>query len=185
MVVAEMLPFPPAAVVRMDLRDGHIERRFDLPFYEFQPPFETTFGEGASWTAAGAELLRIDALTGEMEALPAGQYAGDPELGFGSVWAASVGGSAVWRIDPITGRTTATVPADTVTFGLATGAGSVWVTNYCDGTLSRVDPATNAVVATTEIGYQPKWLAVGDGRVWIGVSGTRYAELGCDGPSRG
>ena len=72
-----------------------------------------------------------------------------------------------------------------MTFGLATGAGSVWVTNYCDGSLSRVDPATNAVVATTEIGHQPKWLAVGDGRVWVGVSGARYAELGCDGPSRG
>ena len=177
--------FPPAAVVRTDLRDGHVQRRYDLPFYKFQPPFETTFGDGAAWTAAGNELLRIDALTGEMETLSAGEYAGDPELGFGSIWAASVGGSAVWRIDPITGRTTATVPAEAVTFGLATGAGSVWVTNYCDGSLSRVDPATNAVVATTEIGYQPKWLAVGDGRVWIGVSGMRYAEMGCDGPSRG
>jgi YVTN family beta-propeller protein len=175
--------FPPAAVLRVHLSDHRLERRYDLPFYE--SPVEITFGDGASWTAVGAELLRIDAQTGKRESISAGQYAGDPELRFGSVWAGSAGGSAVWRIDPVTGRTTATVSAGTVTFGLATGAGSVWVTNYCDGTVSRIDPATNAVVSTIEIGYQPKWLAVGHGRVWVGVSGTRYPELGCDGPVRG
>ena len=57
--------------------------------------------------------------------------------------------------------------------------------NDCDGTMSRIDPATNTVVDTIELGHQPKWLAVGDGRVWVGVSGTRYRELGCDGEVRG
>ena len=167
----------------MGLRDQRLERRYDLSHDD--PPFEIRFAGEATWTAIGDELLRIDAQTGESERLAAGVWAGDPEHGFGSMWASSAGGSAVWRIDPIAGRTTATVSAGKVTFGLATGAGSMWVTSYCDGTVSRIDPATNSVVATIEIGHQPKWLAVGHGSVWVGVSGTRYRELGCDGPARG
>ena len=69
------------------------------------------------------------------------------------MWVGSAGGSAVWRIDPVTGRTTATVPGGTVTFGLDSGGGSLWVTNYCEGTVSRIDPATNTVVATIETGF--------------------------------
>ena len=175
--------FPPAAVLRVNLKDHRLERRYDLGFSE--PPVETTFAEGASWTAVGAALLRVDARTGRSESIAAGPWAGDPEFAFGSMWAGSAGGSAVWRIDPVTGRTTATVRAGKVTFGLAAGAGSMWVTNYCEGTVSRIDPATNAVVATVETGYQPKWLAVDARRVWVGVSGTKYPELGCDQPVRG
>ena len=172
--------FPPGAVLRMGLEDYSLEQRYDLPFYEAL--VETTFGAGASWTAVGAGLLRIDAGTGQTENVPAGEKAGDPKFGFGSMWAGSAGGSAVWRIEPTTGRTTGTVPAGKVTFGLAIGAGSVWVTNYCEGTLSRIDPNTSSVVATTELGYRPKWLAIGHGHAWVGVSGTNWAELGCDGP---
>ena len=175
--------FPPAAVLRVSLRDHRLERRYELALYE--PSFEVTFADGAAWTAVGDELLRIDAHNGERESVVAGgPFAGDPEFGFGSMWATSTG-RGVWRIDPITGRTTAIVPAGKGTFGLATGAGSVWVTNYCDGTVSRIDPAANSVVATFEVGYQPKWLAVGAGHAWVGVSGTKYRELGCDGEVRG
>lgn len=170
--------FPPAAVLRLDLQDQRLERGYYLAAYA-SPPVETTFADGASWTAVGAELLRIDAGTGERESIAAGSLAGDPEFGFGSMWAGS-GEGAVWRIDPITGRTTATVPAGKVTFGLAADAGSLWVTNYCDGTVSRIDPTTNSVAATFEVGYQPKWLAVDDDHAWVGVSGTMWEELGCD-----
>jgi YVTN family beta-propeller protein len=174
--------FPPAAVLRLDLQDHRLERGYYLAAYA-SPPVETTFADGASWTAVGAELLRIDAGTGESESIAAGPLAGDPEFGFGSMWVGS-GEGAVWRIDPITGRTTATVPAGKVTFGLATDAGSLWVTNYCDGTVSRIDPTTNSVAATFEVGYQPKWLAVDDDHAWVGVSGTMWEELGCDDPVR-
>jgi hypothetical protein len=170
--------FPPAAVLRVDLRGHRLQRRYDLVHYE--PPVETTFADGTSWTAVGAELLRIDAQTGASESVPAGPVASDPKAAFGSLWAGSAGGSAVWRLDPITGRTIATVAAGKVTFGLAMGAGSMWVTNYCEGTVSRIDPATNSVVGTTKVGYQPKWLAVDRGHAWVGVSGARYPELGCE-----
>ncbi len=175
--------FPPAAVLRVRLRDHRLERRYDLRWYD--PPVETMFAQGASWTGVGSEILRIDARTGASERIAAGPYAGDPELGFGSLWVASGGGSAVWRIDPVTGRTTATVPGDTVTWGLAKGAGSIWVTNYCNGTLSRIDPATNGVVSTVELGHTPKWLAVGQGRIWVGVSGIKHGDMLCGGSHRG
>lgn len=176
--------FPPAAVLRHDLRDGSVERRYDLPFYDGAPS-EISFSHGATWTAVGSTLLRVDAGTGESESVTTGPGAGDPESGFGSIWVGSVDRPAVWRLDPITGHTIAIVPAGKVTFGLAAGAGSMWVTNYCDGTVSRVDPGTNLVVDTIGTGYRPKWLAVGARHVWVGVSGTTYPELGCDGPVRG
>jgi YVTN family beta-propeller protein len=175
--------FPPAAVLRRDLRDGSLERRYDLASYD--APAEIAFLAGATWTAVGSTLLRIDAKTGERESVDTGPFAGDPKLGFGSIWVGSVERPAVWRLEPVTGRTIAIVPTGRVTFGLAPGAGSMWVTNYCDGTVSRIDPETNMVVDTIETGYRPKWLAVGPQHVWVGVSGTTYPELGCDGPVRG
>jgi YVTN family beta-propeller protein len=176
--------FPPAAVLRRNARDGSLTRRYHLGFYE-GPPAEVLFAFGATWTAVGSTLLRIDARTGESESVPTGPWAGDPESAFGSIWVGSVERPAVWRLEPITGRTIAIVPAGRVTFGLAPGAGSMWVTNYCDGTVSRIDPKTNMVVDTIDTGYRPKWLAVGPEHVWVGVSGTTYPELGCDGPVRG
>ncbi len=175
--------FPPAAVLRRDLRDGSLERRYDLASYD--APAEIAFLAGATWTAVGSTLLRIDAKTGKRESVDTGPFAGDPKLGFGSIWVGSVERPAVWRLEPVTGRTIAIVPTGRVTFGLAPGAGSMWVTNYCDGTVSRIDPETNMVVDTIETGYRPKWLAVGPQHVWVGVSGTTYPELGCDGPVRG
>ena len=96
------------------------------------------------------------------------------------MWAGS-GEGAVWRIDPITGRTTATVPAGKVTLGsrrcgLAVGHELLRRNGV------RVDPMTNSVVATFEVGYQPKWLAVDDDHAWVGVSGTKWEELGCEDP---
>ena len=174
--------FPPSAVLRFDLRKLTLERSYDLDPYA--PPVETTFSDGAAWTAVGAELLRIDAETGETESVAAGPEAGDPEFGFGSVWVGSLGKAAVWRIDPVTGRTIAIVPTPSVTWGLATGAGTVWAANYCDGTVSRIDPASNSIAATIETGYYPKWLAVGPRYAWVGVSGTPWEGV-CGKPTRG
>lgn len=176
--------FPPAAVLRHDLRDGSLERRYDIPFYDGAPS-EISISHGAAWTAVGSTLLRVDAVTGASESVTTGPGAGDPESAFGSIWVGSVDRPAVWRLEPVTGRTIAIVPAGKVTYGLASGAGSMWVTNYCDGTVSRIDPGTNLVVDTIDTGYRPKWLAVGPRHVWVGVSGTTYPELGCDGPVRG
>jgi hypothetical protein len=87
----------------------------------------------------------------------------------------AVGENALWvttnenmlfRIDPINGDVTGSVPVGTFPLEVATGAGSVWVANADDGTVSRVDPVTLVVTDTYVVGSFPGSLAIGAGAVW-------------------
>jgi YVTN family beta-propeller protein len=169
--------YPSGAVLRLSLRTLGVERRYDLGPYEL--PVEITYADGASWTAVGSELLRIDGVTGAARRVPVGPDSSDPAYGFSSLWSGSAQREAVWRTEAVTETTAAVVPAGQVTFGLEAGSGAVWVTNYCDGTVSRIDPRTNTAVATIATGHFPKWLAVGHGSIWVGVSGTELEFLEC------
>ena len=176
--------FPPTSVIRLSLRTHAPQRTYDLGFAG--PPAEIAFAEGSAWSALGDALLRIDGRTGEAESIESGPLSGDPTYAFGSIWSGSTEQPAVWRTDPITGRTASTIRAGSMAFALAASRDSVWVTDYCDGTVSRIDPETESVIATVETGYHPKWLAVDHRYAWVGITGTRMDEdwLGCGTPRR-
>ena len=171
--------FNRGSVSRYRLRTLELEQRLALKWPDV--PVELTHAADATWVSLrqSNELLRINASTGLTTRAPVGSGASSPVFGFGSIWTGSVDDSAVWRVSPVSVRTTAIIPSGRVGFGLAVGAGSVWVTNHCDGTVSRIDPRTNSVVATIATGYFPKWLAVGGGFVWVGVSGTKLDVPAC------
>ncbi len=73
---------------------------------------------------------------------------------------------SVKRIDPVSGKTLATIPVGKGPFDIGVTAGAVWVPNQGDGTLTRIDPATNQVVATIPVSYATA-VAVGLGAVWV------------------
>ena len=168
-----------ASVSRYYLRTLALAQRLALDFRDV--PSELTYADGAAWVTLrqSNELLRIYDRTGLTTRTPVGSGPSGPVFGFGSVWTGSVGDRAVWRVNPLDGRTTAIIPARRAGFALAIGAASVWITNHCDGTLSRINPRTNSIVATIATGYSPKWLAVGGGFAWVGVSGTKPDAPAC------
>lgn len=92
--------------------------------------------------------------------------------GFGSVWVPSCGTHEVLRLDPATGKPTATIAADAANSegGIAVGAGSVWFV-VKPSTLERIDPATNTVSASVELPSGSENPVFGDGFIWVSSFG--------------
>jgi virginiamycin B lyase len=92
--------------------------------------------------------------------------------GFGSIWVPSCGNHDLERVDPATGKITATILAEAANSegGIAAGAGSIWFV-VKPSTLERIDPATNKVVASIELPDGSEDPAFGDGFVWISSFG--------------
>jgi streptogramin lyase len=96
---------------------------------------------------------------------------------FGSIWSPSCGANKeIERIDPATGKITASVPAEAADSegGITAGAGSVWFV-VKPGKLIRIDPRTNAITASIELPSGTVNPAFGEGFVW--VSSNAHDEL--------
>jgi YVTN family beta-propeller protein len=88
---------------------------------------------------------------------------------FGSVWIASPRG-VVLRLNPASGRVTATVGVGNRPTAITAGAGSVWVTNGNDGTVTRIDPRT-LVTKTIPVGNDPAAVAINASGAWVANAG--------------
>jgi DNA-binding beta-propeller fold protein YncE len=91
--------------------------------------------------------------------------------GYGAVWI--IGPGVIYRVDPATARTVATIPAPETggqPSGIATGAGAVWATSpgRHDG-VYRIDPRTNRVTSFIRLPPTPIGITVAHGRVWVTV----------------
>ena len=84
---------------------------------------------------------------------------------FSSIWVAMPDGY-VARLDPGSGRTTASVDVGNEPSAIAAGAGSLWVANRADGTVTRIDPAT-LVTTTIPVGHSPAAIAVNRAGAWV------------------
>jgi virginiamycin B lyase len=128
------------------------------------------------WVHEPSSLVRVDlatsAVTGEVP-LNSMEYGYDT-TGAGSVWQTDYQNDLLLRIDPVAGKTLASIPVGSQPLGVAVTAGSVWVADEHDEAVTRVDPKTNRVVATIKIGEPgpagPQIVAAGPGGgVWVGV----------------
>jgi YVTN family beta-propeller protein len=89
-------------------------------------------------------------------------------VGDGGVWVlGDPNDRSLWRINPATGKLSATIRLPLGPTDVATGAGAVWVTSQLDDRLARIDPATNEVTATIPAGKGAGGVAVGAGSVWV------------------
>ena len=93
--------------------------------------------------------------------------------GYGAVWI--IGPGVIYRVDPATARTVATIPAPETggkpPSGITTGAGAVWATSpgRHDG-VYRIDPRTNRVTSFIRLPPTPTGITVAHGRVWVTVA---------------
>jgi DNA-binding beta-propeller fold protein YncE/tRNA A-37 threonylcarbamoyl transferase component Bud32 len=89
-------------------------------------------------------------------------------VGAGGVWVlGDPNDPMLWRIDPATGKLTATIPLPFAPTDVAVGDGAVWVTSALANTLARIDPSTNRVTAAIPAGKGAGAVAVGGGSVWV------------------
>jgi streptogramin lyase len=142
---------------------------------------DIAFLDGSLWIVSSAETLarfsaaamRLTAETG-LGVIPTAIDAGAD-----SVWVSAPApylyDVAVWRIDPVTARVSATTafaksagyPPST---DIAYGDGAIWVASYGNRAVFRLDPRTGRIVKTIRIAGYPSGIAVGDGKVWVTVS---------------
>jgi branched-chain amino acid transport system substrate-binding protein len=89
-------------------------------------------------------------------------------VGAGDVWlAGDAFGRRLWRVDPASHRTVASIQLAFVPDAVAVGEGAAWVTSLLGDRVVRIDPATNRIVATIGVGRGPEAIAAGDGAVWV------------------
>jgi virginiamycin B lyase len=93
-------------------------------------------------------------------------------VGAGSVWIGRNDRQAVLRLDPASGRITATIPVGFHVFNLAADATSVWVVSFEDNMVARIDPTTNAVTMRESLLHAPSGVLINGGSVWISRSGN-------------
>jgi len=90
--------------------------------------------------------------------------------GYGAVWI--IGSGVIYRVDPATAKTVATIPAPTVgqLSGIATGAGAVWAASAGRHPgVYRINPRTNRVTTFIRLPPTPIGITIAHGRVWVTV----------------
>ncbi len=180
-------------LIRIDPATNAV-RAFPLPPGK---SWDLAAGEGAVWVSgtcpASACLLRVAPASGRVVARISGSHLfGQVAAGDGAVWASD--GAAVARIDPRTGRVTATAsllspapaagPSPILTGSglLAAAPGVVWVTAAADAhhaRVLRIGPRTGRLVGTgVQIGRQPQAVAASGTTLWaVTAQGLARVDL--------
>jgi DNA-binding beta-propeller fold protein YncE len=105
--------------------------------------------------------------------LPAPESIG---VGLGAVWVPNSADGTVSRIDPATGRVTATFPVSErntrdhlgrAGLGVAVAGGALWVTDQYHDRLLRLDPGTGRVTRTIQMASDPLPIRAEGGRLWV------------------
>ena len=147
---------------RIDPRTGKLVEGLDATALAAEP--------GAVWVAGLSTVTKVDAETGQELARgfnPSQRFAevSSIAVGLGATWVARSSARILWRIDPQTAATAATVPVGRGPSGIAVDEEAVWVANSGDGTVSRVDPQSGKTT-TIELGSSPGGIVSAYGAVW-------------------
>jgi streptogramin lyase len=132
-------------------------------------PEAVAVGFGRVWvTNQNGSISTLDPQTGAIDgpAITIANDVDDLSIGTDAVWAVSLYGKTLARIDP-SGRVTATVRTRGQASGVLVTASAVWLSNYDEATVNRLDPTRNAIVATYRVGEQPRGLAEAAGSIWV------------------
>jgi virginiamycin B lyase len=116
-------------------------------------------------------LQRIEAKTNKLGEPITGFHkpCGGAISAFGSLWVPNCGDHTVARLDPKTGKITATLTSGTGSAlpAIAATADSVWLLTDDKTTLSRIDPQQNQVVAELRLPGGCNSLTFGENALWV------------------
>jgi streptogramin lyase len=129
-------------------------------------------GYRAVWVTGIGVTYQVDEATGRIVrtiptpgTFPDGCRSGIA-AGAGAVWVTH-GCRGIYRIDPRSGRVTASLPVPDVGDAIAVARGMVWVTDY-HGYLLRIQPRTNKITGKPiHVGFGGWWVTPGAGALWV------------------
>jgi hypothetical protein len=98
--------------------------------------------------------------------------AGEDPSGAPMVWTNSRGTDTVFRMDPLTNKTVASVPMKKPCSGLVVAMGALWAPSCEDGVIHRIDGATNKTIATIPAAASNSegGIAFGAGSIWLPIA---------------
>ena len=188
-VLSQIAPMSGTVLNRLDLEVGAKTGRGSLRPSDLAANGRSVwvaFAPGAELGFAAQSTGRVPATVkiGDIRAVPIRFRGGPTRVRYvaGAVWVKDYLDNA-WRIDPVTDRIVATVPAGSGWGDFAYADGSVWATSFDTNTVSRIDPSTNRITARIRTkGLAPMGIAVTPGAVWVA---NHHAEPGGPGDSTG
>ena len=83
------------------------------------------------------------------------------------MWVANSLDLTVSRLDPATGRVTATIPVGDGPNAIATAGKAVWVSDEFNATLVRIDPRTDRVNRVVPVGSTPQGIVAAGSGIWV------------------
>jgi virginiamycin B lyase len=154
-------------IVRIDPRRNKVVARIR----GFGDPNGLAYAYNALWVSdlAGGRVLRVNTHTNRITARIKIAKADWITPGAGALWVSSER-NHVYRLDPHTGKVTASVSVGANPLASAFVGGELWVPNIDSNTISVVDPASDAVSRTIPAGNAPLGvLSTADG-VFVSMS---------------
>jgi DNA-binding beta-propeller fold protein YncE len=129
-------------------------------------------GYRAVWVTGIGVTYQVDEATGRIVrtirtpgTFPDGCRSGIA-AGVGAVWVTH-GCRGIYRIDPRSGRVTASLPVPEVGDAIAVAGGLVWVADY-HGDLLRIQPRTDKITGKPiHVGFGGWWMTPGIGALWV------------------
>lgn len=119
----------------------------------------------------GTHLVRIDPKTNKTTEPFKGfeQPCGGLVSAFESVWVPNCGKPSVSRIEPKTGKASATIEVGvaSVTAAIAASPDSIWILTDQRTTISRIDPSANTVVAEIRVEAGCNSIAFAESALWV------------------
>ena len=119
----------------------------------------------------GTQIMRIDPKTNKVTEPFTGfdKPCGGLVSAFESVWVPNCGNGTLSRIEPTTGKVTATieVAVAAVPMAIAASPDSIWLLSDERTTLSRIDPAANSVVAEVRVEAGCNSVVFAESALWL------------------
>jgi streptogramin lyase len=148
--------------------------RFALPGVD---AFRLTVGGGAVWVVDDVKesLLEINPKTGATIGHVPVAGARDVAYGSGAVWA--LGDDGVTRVDPTSGKATATITLPDSSDAIAAGAGAVWVVSSFTSSVYVLDATTGTLESTIAIDQgEASYIAADATSAWAAYIGLPELE---------
>jgi YVTN family beta-propeller protein len=134
-------------------------------------PGAVAYGGNRVWVAdeQGAGVTAVNAEGGGVFRRGIAPHAAPLRLaaGAGGLWVSNATANSVSRIDLLSGRPSAPIPAGRGPAGITVARGFVWVADSRSGVVSKIDPAIRAVVDTIEVGGSPGGIDAGPNVLWV------------------
>ncbi len=169
---------PPKAAktAKLGVKTPGVQIPLDLLKGEAEIPIEggasaLVFTRDAIFASTPVAVARIDPKTNKVSETFQGfkKPCGGMESAFDSIWVPDCESQMLHRLDPKTGKITASIGAGAgkAHTAIAASKDSVWALTDDKTTLSRVDPKANTVVAEVRLPAGCDSIAFGEGALWV------------------